>query len=109
MSTETLLKKLNNPNWDYSKPFEILKIGKYESYRYIDSILVSPRCHFHIATKYSSRGKGYAEELIKRVFKITEYMMTTISSNNEKGIKRLLERIGFEWDDYYKTWNLEKK
>ena len=108
MTTEKLLKKLYNPRWDKSKPFEILKIGKYKYYRYMDSILLSPECYFHIATKYSSRGKGYAEELIKRVFDITEYMMTTIECYDEKSMERLLRRNGFELDDKYKTWILEK-
>tara|TARA_B100001057_G_C22804126_1_gene932643 strand:+ start:863 stop:1192 length:330 start_codon:yes stop_codon:yes gene_type:complete len=109
MTTEKLLRILDDSRWDKTIPFEILKIKGYKFYRYMDSILLSPKSHFHVATKYSSRGKGYAEELIKRVFNITKYMMTTISCDNIESMERLLTRIGFEWDDYYKTWNLEKK
>lgn len=108
MSTEKLLTFLDDPRWDKTKPFEILKIEGIEFYRYMDSILFSPESHFHIATKPLSRGKGYAEELIKIVSNITKRMMTTIKCYDIESMERLLKRLGFEWDDKYETWNLEK-
>jgi ribosomal protein S18 acetylase RimI-like enzyme len=100
MTTKQLLRILDNPRWDYTKSFEVLQIGKSYGYpctyyRYKKSILTSPGAHFFVATKRKYRGKGYAEELIKKVFNITKYMMTTIHCDNKKLIKRLLKRLGF--------------
>ena len=113
MTTKQLLRILDNPRWDYTKSFEVLQIGKSYGYpctyyRYKKSILTSPGAHFFVATKRKYRGKGYAEELIKKVFNITKYMKTTIYCDNIESMKRLLKRIGFEWNDKYETWNLEK-
>ena len=100
MTTKQLLRILDNPIWDKTKSFEKLQIGKCYGYpctyyRYKDSILTSPGAHFFVATKRKSRGKGYAEELIKRVFNITKYMMTTIYCEDEKNMESLLKRLGF--------------
>ena len=105
MTTSDLLKYLDYPIWDYSKDYECKTADGYWFHRYKDTILISPRCYFHIATKKKSRGKGQAKNLIKHLQKNHDYMMTTIECDDEIRMEKFLTNLGFIEVDISKHQN----
>jgi len=103
MTTKQLLRRLENPRWDFTKSFEVLDIGGYTYFRYEYSILTSLNCFF-IATKPTYREKGYGDKLLKKVLELYPNISTTIEGEDKLRIQSWLVRHGFEWDTKTNQW-----